>query len=475
MRDAPVVRRLRAGGAVIVAKTNMTEFAFSGVGINPHYGTPGNPADRARIPGGSTAGGAVAAADGMCEISIGSDTGGSTRIPAALCGLTGFKPSRQRISTAGAYPLSQTMDSIGPIARTVEDCAKADAVMAGDDFAPLEPAPLAGLRIGIAQGVPLEKLDDTVGKRFPRALDRLAKAGARLSDQALPLLEAMTQVNARGGVQPAEAFTVNRDLLDRRGDDIDPNVRARLERARGISAADYITMLNERAGLVRAMDESLADLDVLAMPTTPMVAPLQADLRQPGKFRPPERAAVAQYLDLEFLRLLRHFAAAAARRRPAGRLDAGRAQRPRPPPVPHRRGGREGVGGLTGSELPAASRSAAGSALAPAAASVWPRAASDSALARASTRWPSRVNRSAWRRPSAEEGRRCVRPRCSSRCSSRTSRARSMPSVAASSACDSPALAPITTSTENCAGLMSIVASRRMKSWKIHTCTRRAK
>jgi aspartyl-tRNA(Asn)/glutamyl-tRNA(Gln) amidotransferase subunit A len=220
----------------------------------------------------------------MCEISIGSDTGGSTRIPAALCGLTGFKPSRQRVSTAGAYPLSQTMDSIGPIARTVGDCAKADAVMAGDDFAPLAPAPHAGLRIGVSQGAPLEKLDGTVGRRFPQALDRLAKAGARLSDQTLPLLEAMTRVNARGGVQPAEAFTVNRDLLDRRGGDIDPNVRARLERARGISAADYITMVNERAGLVRAMDEFLANIDVLVMPTTPMVAPRLADLANPEEF-----------------------------------------------------------------------------------------------------------------------------------------------------------------------------------------------
>jgi len=283
-RDAPVVQRLRAGGAVIVAKTNMTEFAFSGVGANPHFGTPGNPADRTRIPGGSTSGGAVAAADGMCEIAIGSDTGGSTRIPAALCGLTGFKPSRQRISTAGAYPLSQTMDSIGPIARTVDDCAKADAVMAGNDFARLEPALLSGLRIGIAQGAPLERLDGTVGQRFPQALDRLAKAGARLTDQALPLLDAMTRVNARGGVQPAEAFTVNRDLLDRRGGAIDPNVRARLERARAIAAADYITMVNERAALVRAMDECLADIDALAMPTTPMVAPRQADLASPEEF-----------------------------------------------------------------------------------------------------------------------------------------------------------------------------------------------
>src|SRR6266567_1268892 len=129
--DAPVVRRLRAGGAVIVAKTNMTEFAFSGIGHNPHYGTPGNPADRSRIPGGSSSGAAVAVADGMCEIAIGTDTGGSTRIPAALCGIVGFKPSQQRVPTQGAFPLSFTLDSIGPMARRVADCAAADAVMAG--------------------------------------------------------------------------------------------------------------------------------------------------------------------------------------------------------------------------------------------------------------------------------------------------------------------------------------------------------
>jgi aspartyl-tRNA(Asn)/glutamyl-tRNA(Gln) amidotransferase subunit A len=155
--DAPVVRRLRAAGAVIIAKTAMSEFAFSGVGMNPHYGTPGNPADRKRVPGGSSSGAAVAAADQMCDIAIGSDTGGSTRIPAALCGVVGFKPSKQRISTEGAFPLSYTLDSIGPIARTVADCATADAVMAGDDFAPLAAAPLSGLRFGIPQGLPLER------------------------------------------------------------------------------------------------------------------------------------------------------------------------------------------------------------------------------------------------------------------------------------------------------------------------------
>jgi aspartyl-tRNA(Asn)/glutamyl-tRNA(Gln) amidotransferase subunit A len=283
--DAPAVQALRRGGAVIVAKTNMTEFAFSGVGANPHYGTPGNPADRQRIPGGSTAGGAVAVADGMCEIAIGSDTGGSTRIPGALCGLVGFKPSRQRISTAGAFPLSQTMDSIGPIARSVIDCAKADAVMAGDDFAGLEPAPLAGLRVGIAQGLALENLDETVAKRFPEAIDALERAGARLSNEKLqPLLDGQARVNSRGGIQPAEAFTVHRDRLDRRGDAIDQNVRMRLERARGISAADYIEMVNERSQLIRAMDARLADIDVLAMPTTPIVAPTIAEMAAPDVF-----------------------------------------------------------------------------------------------------------------------------------------------------------------------------------------------
>ena len=283
--DAPVVRRLRAAGAVIVAKTNMSEFAFSGIGANPHFGTPGNPADRKRAPGGSTSGGAVAAADGMCEVTIGSDTGGSTRIPASLCGITGFKPSRRRIPTDGAFPLSYTLDSIGPMAKTVAACAHADAVMAKDEPQPFEPIPLGGLRIGIAQGAPIENLDATVGKRFPEALDRLEKAGARLSPQKLaPLLDQMNTVNAKGGIAPAEAFDVHRDRLARRGDEADPNIRLRIERAGKILAADYIDMLRERAALIRAMDARLADLDVLAMPTTPIVAPLLADVANQDEF-----------------------------------------------------------------------------------------------------------------------------------------------------------------------------------------------
>jgi aspartyl-tRNA(Asn)/glutamyl-tRNA(Gln) amidotransferase subunit A len=282
--DAPVVQRLRAAGAVIVAKTNMSEFAYSGVGANPHFGTPGNPADRKRAPGGSSSGAAVSAADGMCEVAIGTDTGGSCRIPGALCGIVGYKPSRQRIPTDGAFPLSYSIDSIGPIARSVDVCAKTDAVMAGETFTSLEPAPLAGLRIGVVQGAPLENLDETVAKRFPDAIGRLKQAGARISEETLSLLGDMVQVNSKGGVQPAEAFTVHRDLLSRRADAIDPNVRVRLERARNIGAADYIDMVRQRARLIRAMDARMADLDVLAMPTTPIVAPTLQEVAPPDEF-----------------------------------------------------------------------------------------------------------------------------------------------------------------------------------------------
>ena len=282
--DAEVVRRLRAAGSVVVAKTNMSEFAFTGIGINPHFGTPGNPADRARVPGGSSSGAAVAAADGMCEIAIGSDTGGSCRIPAALCGVVGFKPSRQRISTAGVFPLSYSLDSIGSLAKSVAGCAMADAVMAGEPPWALDPAPLAGLRLGVAQGVPLENLDDTVGKRFPAALDRLAKARARLANEQLPLIDDMMRALARASILVAEAYSIHRDRLVRRGADIDPIVRGRTEKGRDISAADYIETVRARAALVKAMDARLADLDALVMPTTPTVAPRLDEVAAPKEF-----------------------------------------------------------------------------------------------------------------------------------------------------------------------------------------------
>jgi aspartyl-tRNA(Asn)/glutamyl-tRNA(Gln) amidotransferase subunit A len=282
--DAPVVRRLRAAGAVIVAKTNMSEFAFSGVGMNPHYGTPGNPADRERVPGGSSSGAAVAAADHMCEIAIGTDTGGSTRIPAALCGIVGFKPSAWRVPTEGAFPLSYMLDSIGPIARTVADCANADAVMANDLSVPLEPAPVAGLRLGIPRGLLLTEWDNTVGTRFGAAKKILADAGVQLTDEPMPLIDAMLAVNAKGGFAPAEAYSIHRENLARRGNEFDPNVRVRIERGAKLTAADYVQMSRERTRLIRAMDAQLSALDALVLPTTPIVAPTIAEMMDTHTF-----------------------------------------------------------------------------------------------------------------------------------------------------------------------------------------------
>ncbi len=282
--DAPVVARLRAAGAAIVAKTNMSEFAFSGVGANPHFGTPGNPFDRSRAPGGSTSGGAVAVADGMCAIAIGTDTGGSTRIPAALCGLVGWKPTQRRVPTDGAFPLSFTLDSIGPMAKTVAECALADAVMAGEAAAPLEPVSLAGLRFGIWRGMPFEGIDATVGTAWEAAISRLGKAGVRLSDESIALVDDMIAVNAKGGFAPTEAFAIHRERLKRNGAGFDPFIRVRIERGGTVPAYDYIDMAQTRRRLVAAMDARMEPLDALILPTTPIVAPRLAELAAPDEF-----------------------------------------------------------------------------------------------------------------------------------------------------------------------------------------------
>ena len=282
--DAPVVARLRAAGGVIVAKTNMTEFAFSGVGLNPHFGTPGNPHNRSRIPGGSTSGGAVAVADGMCEIAIGSDTGGSTRIPAALCGIVGWKPSKQRVPTEGAFPLSSTLDSIGPMAHTVLDCARADAVMAGETWQELEPVGLPDLRIGIPLDLPLDDLDDTVEAWGCDAMNQVTKAGANAFDLPVPLFDDMMAINARGGFSPAEAYAIHRERLKTHGHDIDPNVRMRIERGRSITPGGYAEMVEARRLLVRAMDALMADVDALMIPTTAICAPKFTEVSTPEGF-----------------------------------------------------------------------------------------------------------------------------------------------------------------------------------------------
>ncbi|MBP2292939.1 amidase [Azospirillum rugosum] len=272
-RDADAVARLRAAGAVVVGRTNMTEFAFSGVGINPHYGTPGNPADPDRIPGGSSSGAGVSVAAGYVPLALGTDTGGSVRIPAALCGVVGFKPTQRRVSLRGTVPLSWTLDSIGPLARTVECCAVADAVLAGEPEWVPPPVGLAGLRFAVPQSVVLDGLAEPVARAFDAACRRLSEAGARIVEIPMTELAAVGPANARGGFPAAEAIYWHRDLLDRKGDLYDPRVRVRIERGRTMTAADYIDVTQRRADLIARADRSTADYDALLMPTVPITAP----------------------------------------------------------------------------------------------------------------------------------------------------------------------------------------------------------
>ena len=283
MADAAIVTRLREAGAVIVAKTNMTEFAYSGLGANPHYGTPGNPADRKRVPGGSSSGAAVAVGDGIGEIAIGTDTGGSTRFPAAFCGVTGFKPTVKRVPRIGAFPLSFTLDSIGPIARSVADCANADAILAGETPSPLSPPALRDVRVGLVQGYPIEGLDETVGKAYPLALAKL-NSHWKAADITLDALSIMHTANERGGVAPPEAFAIHRTLLAEAGEGVDTNVRLRLLRSEKISAADYILALRDRERGIAQMDAVFDKVDVLVMPTVQIVAPTMDEVSTPESF-----------------------------------------------------------------------------------------------------------------------------------------------------------------------------------------------
>ena len=276
-QDAPILRRLRAAGAVIIAKTNMTEFAFSAMGINPHHGTPGNPADRSRVPGGSSSGAAVAAADGMCDIAIGTDTGGSCRIPASLCGVVGYKPTARLVPKEGAFPLSYTLDSIGPLATSVTDCALTHEVMAGHEATAPVPMGPAGLRLGILSGSLLDELDATVGKAFETTRKRLAEAGARLSDFRTSRLTEMQAANAKGGFSPAEALSIHGAYFDARKRDFDQRVWQRIAAARSMSASDYVHLARERLRLIAALDEEMQTVDALILPTTPNVAPTIAE------------------------------------------------------------------------------------------------------------------------------------------------------------------------------------------------------
>jgi aspartyl-tRNA(Asn)/glutamyl-tRNA(Gln) amidotransferase subunit A len=285
-RDAAAVARIRAAGFIPVGRTNMTEFAYSGIGLNPHYGTPRNPWDRAtgRIPGGSSSGAAVSVTDGMAIGALGTDTGGSCRAPAALCGAVGYKPTATRIPRDGVLPLSFTLDSIGSLAPTVACCAALDAVMAGEEPDELAPFPLDGLRLAAPQTVVLDGLDPAVADAYAGALTRLVKAGVKIVDVPLAELADVAALNRQGGLAAAEAYAWHRELIAAKGALYDPRVLRRIMSGRDQDAAHYIGLIRARADLVRRVGAISGRFDAMVMPTSPLVAPPVAALATEEQF-----------------------------------------------------------------------------------------------------------------------------------------------------------------------------------------------
>jgi aspartyl-tRNA(Asn)/glutamyl-tRNA(Gln) amidotransferase subunit A len=271
--DALAVSRLRTQGAAIIGKTNMTEFAFSGVGINPHYGTPRNPADAdtARIPGGSSSGAAVSVALGLAVAGLGSDTGGSIRIPAALCGLVGFKSTQSRVPRNGAFELSRTLDTVCAMSRSVEDCLLVDAAIA-DSPLQVRRRPLAGMRFAVPATTMFDGIEPAVAQAFQRAVTRLSAAGAIIVDIAFSELAEIPKLNSPGGFSASEALAVHRHRLAQRGAQYDQRVAQRIATG-AISAADYIALHDARQDWIARAERQMESYDVLLCPTVPIVAP----------------------------------------------------------------------------------------------------------------------------------------------------------------------------------------------------------
>ncbi len=273
--NAPVVQRMLDAGFIAMGRVNMTEFAFSGLGINPHHGTPASPWDRAsrRIPGGSSSGTAVAVADGMAAAGLGTDTGGSCRIPAAFCGIAGYKPTARRVPITGVLPLAPSLDSVGPLAPTVACCAAIDAILAGETMMPVLAAPLDGLRLAVPDNVVMDGVDATVAAAFERALSVLSAAGARITRVSFPAFDAIGGVNAKGGFAASEAYAWHRPLLAAQGAGYDPRIRVRIARGEGMSAADYLDLVAARSRIIAGFDDSTRDFDCVVMPASPVIAP----------------------------------------------------------------------------------------------------------------------------------------------------------------------------------------------------------
>jgi aspartyl-tRNA(Asn)/glutamyl-tRNA(Gln) amidotransferase subunit A len=284
--DATVVARLRRAGFVVIGRTNMTEFAYSGIGINPHFGTPKGAWQRAtgHVPGGSSSGAAVSIVDEMAYGALGTDTGGSCRIPAAFNGIVGYKPTQRRVPLDGGVPLSFSLDSFGPLARSVSCCNILDAVLADEPLRALQPRPIKDMRLAVPISVALEDLDDAVSKTFERALATLAKHGARIERIEVPEFLEVGPMNAKGGFTAAESYAWHRYLLTAKGDMYDPRVSSRILRGEGQSAADYIDTVNARKSLIARTNTRIASYDALVLPTAAIVPPTIAELADDKAF-----------------------------------------------------------------------------------------------------------------------------------------------------------------------------------------------
>lgn len=278
--NATLVQRLQEAGAIIIGRTNMTEFAFSGLGINPHYGTPRAPWDRehGRIPGGSSSGAGVSVADGMAVAAIGTDTGGSIRIPAAFCGITGFKPTADRIPSEGVMPLSTSLDSSGPLALSVECCALVDAVLSAEPEPVLKHLEPKQLRFVVPTNYVLNHADDKVKADFSAAIAKLRAHGIHIDELEIPELDQLPYINRTGGFVCAEAWYYHQEHIEQHESLYDPLVASRILRGKDQTAADYIELTHTRYQWIAQMEALLAPYDGLLMPTTPLLPPTIAEL-----------------------------------------------------------------------------------------------------------------------------------------------------------------------------------------------------
>ena len=267
--DAAVVARLRNAGAAIIGKTNMTEFGFSGVGINPHYGTPANPLDATRITGGSSSGAAASVGAGICVAALGSDTGGSVRIPAALCGLVGFKPTMRRVPTTGALPLAPVLDSIGPIARSVADCLLVDSLIA-DQPLTTGTLSLSGLKFAVPEDLVMEDIDDTVARAFTHSLSKLSGAGATIVEAPMKMFSEARDINRFPQI---ESWRWHHKLLATHADQYDSLVATRIRAGEKYTEQDFQRLLAARKDWIARVEHAMSGFDAMLTPTVPIVAP----------------------------------------------------------------------------------------------------------------------------------------------------------------------------------------------------------